>query len=220
MPTDVLPPLAASLGFVWVDSARRWRNVATGRFISQSAMVDMRNVFIDGVKGQSDALVKELFAGNLRSNQWAAQLRQLIRSTYIDEYAAANGGILNFGVKDSQIVSKMLTQQWQYLYQFQQDLNAGKLSLLQAQARARMYLESATQAFERGQSEAWDMDALPAYPGDGQTACHANCRCHWKIEETDKDFECTWVLGDAEHCDDCVNNATQWAPYIAAKIRM
>ena len=40
---------------------------------------------------------------------------------------------------------------------------------------------------------------LSSYPGDGSTACKTNCRCH--LEE--RDGGVWWIMGSAEHCDDC-----------------
>jgi hypothetical protein len=66
--------------------------------------------------------------------------------------------------------------------------------------------------YELGKAESQGAPSLPAYPGDGQTACLGNCRCNWDIEETEDAWEATWELNDAEHCADCIANAEQWNP--------
>lgn len=212
-----MPTETAISGFVWNDQTHRWRNLATGRFISQAQMTVMRDTFLDRARGLTDGLTQQMYDGKLRSGQWAVQMRQTVRATYIDQYAAARGGIGNLGPADLKALSGMLNKQWDYLLQFQQDLNAGKLSLGQAQARARMYVESASQAFERGKTASYGMPDLPAYPGDGQTVCRANCRCHWQIEDVGNAWACSWKLGAAEHCPDCIGNAGHWNPLMLTK---
>ena len=55
---------------------------------------------------------------------------------------------------------------------------------------------------------------LPAMPGDGTSQCLTRCRCSWDITklEGDGNYDCTWVMSDAEHCQTCRQRATDWAP--------
>lgn len=78
-------------------------------------------------------------------------------------------------------------------------------------ARAQMYAESIKAPYWRG---AVKMLALPAMPGDGTTQCLTNCDCSWDIVqlEGDGNYDCTWAMGDVEHCQGCKQRAADWAP--------
>lgn len=44
--------------------------------------------------------------------------------------------------------------------------------------------------------------------------CMQGCTCAWDVTELEGDgnYDCTWVMGAAEHCQTCVERAQQWAP--------
>ncbi len=211
-------PSKPETGFVWNDKSHRWRDNASGRYISQRRMTQMRDTYIDAKKGQTGAVTDRLLRGEITSNQWNLEMRQLTKTTYINEYLAAHGGVNSMTQSDWGRLGQQLRTQYGYLDKFQADLNAGKMTAGQAKVRAGMYIESGSQAFEKGKAAARGLPMLPAYPGDGQTQCHANCRCHWDIANTDTGWDCTWVLGDAEHCPDCVANAGRWNPLEVAGV--
>jgi hypothetical protein len=212
-----MPTKPGATGFVWNDKSHRWRDTSTGRYISQTRMNNMRDAYLDSKKMQTGELIDRLYRGEITSNQWALEMRQLVKETYINEYLAAHGGVESMTQADWGRLGHMLRDQYAYLDKFQADLNAGKMTAGQAKVRAGMYIESASQAFEKGKADARGVLSLPAYPGDGQTVCKANCRCHWQIAETDTGWDCTWVLGQAEHCPDCVDNAAKWSPLEVSK---
>jgi hypothetical protein len=108
----------------------------------------------------------------------------------------------------------VLGDQYQHLDEFAARIAAGQYSEKQIAAISRMYINSTREAFERAGARIRGFD-LPAYPGDGKTACLTNCRCHWEHHFRNSRWESYWVLGVAEHCDDCVSNAGEWNPYIS-----
>ena len=112
----------------------------------------------------------------------------------------------------------MLRDQYHHLDGFAADIAAGRLSEAQIRARARMYVDAGHLAFERGRAEAFGMPTLPAYPGDGQTACLTRCWCSWDHVPVIEQgvligWDSTWKLENrVDHCEDCPKNAKLWAP--------
>lgn len=56
---------------------------------------------------------------------------------------------------------------------------------------------------------------LPAMPGDGTSQCLTNCRCKWEVRTLDEgagNWDAYWRLGQADHCQTCIERARQWAP--------
>jgi len=196
----------------WDDSAKRYRDTTTGRFISQRKAVTLRDYFIEARKSDMDGLTRQLLEHNITVQQWVLEMRQQVKDTYIAEYMLARGGRNNMTQADWGRLGGMLRDQYGYVNRFAQDIDAGKVSGGQIQTRARMYVDSATQAFERAKTESLGVPRLPQYPGDGQTVCRANCQCHLDIADADDHWEVTWVLGEAEHCPDCVDLSRSWTP--------
>ncbi len=50
---------------------------------------------------------------------------------------------------------------------------------------------------------------------DGIITHNSNCKCSWDIKVLDAeagDYDATWVMHPAEHCQTCIERAAQWAP--------
>ncbi len=179
-------------------------------------LVDLRDQFSENAMTESDKLISSLMEdGNIGLQTWNLQMRELIKNTYRAQYELAIGGRENMTQADYGRLGGILQEQYRYLQGFTDDLAAGKLSPGQAMYRARMYIDSSTQAFERARAAGFGLD-LPQYPGDGGTQCLTNCKCEWDIQFDEKNwvFNCTWRLGYAEHCPDCLENARVYNPYV------
>ena len=204
--------------WTWSDSAKRYRNAETGRFIGQRQMLTMRDFFTEQQKGDVDRLTRQLAGGDIKLGRWQMDMQRTVRETITDQYVLSVGGRNAMTQADWGRVGQMVRAQDQYLANFANEVRAGKLSAGQIQTRARMYVNSGTAAYERGNAASRGAPSLPAYPGDGQTQCRTNCQCHWDLQETDTQWEATWRLGVAEHCPDCVDNADRWAPLVIEKV--
>lgn len=201
----------------WDDRSKRYRDTATGRFITQHKAVTLRDFYIEAKKSDMDTLSRRFINHDIDLQQWVLEMRRQVKDTFINEYMLARGGRNNMTFADWGRVGAMLKKQYQYAAGFARDIDSGKMSGGQIRTRARMYIDSATQAFERAKSESLGLPTLPAYPGDGQTVCRANCQCSWDIKDQGDHWDATWVLGVAEHCPDCVENADRWAPLVIPK---
>ncbi|KPV42211.1 hypothetical protein SE17_44475, partial [Kouleothrix aurantiaca] len=77
--------------------------------------------------------------------------------------------------------------------------------------RAQLYANSIQTPYWRGVTR---LLPLPAMPGDGTSPCLTHCRCAWDVTalEGEQNYDCTWTLGDTEHCQVCKQRAVEWAP--------
>ncbi len=193
--------------------SRRYR-APNGQFIGQKKMLALRDEFSKAVRAEAVRLTAQAPAGRIGMAQWQADMRQLIKQAYIDEYALARGGRGRMTAADWGKIGAMLKIQYTFLERMAADMGGSAISPAQMIARAQMYVSSATQAFEQGKSAAMGMPDLPAYPGDGSTQCLSNCKCSWHIVDGGDHGEATWTLGAAEHCPDCSDRAASWAPLV------
>jgi hypothetical protein len=197
-----------------------YRNTATGQTIGAPGMLQLRDGFIDAQKQAliTGDLADRLAAGEINVQQWVLESRQIIKTTFIDQYAIGRGGRKNMGPRDWGVIGGQCKTQYTYLDGFAQAIAGGELSAAQIKVRAEMYVDASVQAYERGISERLGLPKMPAYPGDGSTECRTNDRCHWEYAETETAWECTWVLdASVENCPTCVERARDWAPYVIQK---
>lgn len=199
-------------GFTWSTSTRRYRDKATGRFIKATAIQSLRDQFVETQYRFAENMAASLADGGMTLRKWESEFWARVERVYIAEYMAGRGGINAMTAKDRANLSRMLTRQRKFLRNFAEDIATGDLSEDMIAFRSKLYISSATQAFERGKASAWNI-RLPAYPGDGSTACMANCRCWWEISEKADLVRAYWRLSVAEHCKDCLGRATRWSPY-------
>lgn len=203
--------------WVWDDRVQRYRNTSTGRFLGAKQMVDLRDEFVEAQKAAAHELADQVVAGDISLQRWTLDMRDLIKTNFIDEYVMAHGGRSNMTPRDWGIIGHMCRDQYSFLEGFAKDIDAGKLSPAQIRARASLYMNAATHAFERGASEVRGIPRLPAYPADGSSLCGVNDRCTWEYEETDTEWHVTWTLHPAEHCQSCLDRAQMWKPLVVAK---
>ncbi len=217
-PAAVRGLLTEDGGWVWEPDRHRYKNQETGQIIREKDLVELRDLVSDGVTARLLAHLESMFAGDITIQRWILDMRRELEDGYVVEYALGKGGAKRLNAEDYAALGGMLLTQYIALQNFGQQLAQGQVSTGQASNRTSMYGESTTAPFEVGWVAAWGVPTLPQYPGDGNTQCGTNCRCHWRIEETETEWLCTWILDPgAEHCDDCTGNAAVWSPLVIAK---
>ena len=193
----------------------RYRDTDTGRFLSLEAVRE----FVDqSLAGSRDAVgdIAQLVAdGRLSVGDWQNRMRQEIKEEYIRQYLLGRGGRNVMGAADWGSVGGMLADQFRYLRGFAEDVETGDLSAGRIAGRSKMYVNSAREAFERGNARAQGIPngALPAFPGDGTTICLTSCRCFWEIVPVADGWNAYWRTTPAEHCQTCLDRSSAWNPY-------
>jgi hypothetical protein len=203
--------------WTWDDRSKRYRDAATGRFITHGRAITLRDFYIEAKKSDMDRLSRRLLGHDIDLQQWTLEMRRQVKDTYLNEYMLARGGRNNMTQRDYGRLGGLLKRQYEYIQNFARDIDAGKASGGQIRTRARMYVNGATQAFERAKAESQGLPRLPQYPGDGQTQCRSNCQCGLHYEEQEDHWRVFWRLGVAEHCPDCVTLSEEWKPLTVPK---
>lgn len=201
--------------WIWDDKSKRWRERKGGRYIGPARLDDLRQGYIESQKAAARDLVARL-AGGMTVQQFELEMRAIVKDTYLANYMLAKGGRQNMTSADYGRVGALCRTQYQYLHDFAGRVASGELSLAQIGARASAYMQSSTQAHEKGKAAGRGL-TLPAYPGDGSTVCKYNCRCSWRIEEKETEWLCYWTLSPAEHCETCLSRGAAWSPYTVSK---
>jgi len=202
--------------WVWVRSAKRYRDTKTGRFLARSVVQDLRDSYIDAESTFIADITAQLADGDRTLRSWEAELWDRVKIAFNAEFMAGRGGRNALTQSDKSAMARMLKSQRQFLRDFSEEIRSGTMSEAMIRSRADLYINASRQAFEKGKARSFDL-RLPAYPADGSSECMANDRCSWEIAEKPDRYNCTWRLSVAEHCSTCLDRAGQWNPYVVYK---
>ena len=200
--------------WMWSVSAHRYRNTRTGQFVGITEMVAQRDKFMDAQMDSATELASRLARGDMNVAQWQKAMRNDVKDSYIGQYVLGHGGRGTMTPADWGRVGSMVKEQYRYLDGFARAVADDTLTESQIRARSQMYHDSSVQAYEKAHTRMLGVPSLPAYPGDGSTACHTNCRCHWDVREVDGGWDCYWIQSPGgKPCTDCSDRARDWNPY-------
>lgn len=209
----------AASSWIWDTKSRRYRSSKTGRWISHTVVVDLRNEFSTLQREWADVATAAMVRGDWTVRRWELEIRERLKTIYLAEYMLGHGGKNAMTQADYGRVGAMLRDQYEYLRAFALDVQAGRLSQAQISDRTHKYHESSIQAFEHGKAMAYSSTLiLPAYPADGKSRCKARCRCKWTIRETKTAWKAYWHRNSrAESCADCIIRERSYNPYVQPK---
>ena len=197
----------------WDDSVKRYRSPETGRFVGIDDMNALRSEFMTVQKTRMGDVTTMFSTGSIDYQTFHDRVGDILRQTYIDNYVMGAGGRNSMTQKDWGSIGGMLHEQYNYLNPFMNQIERGELSPAQIEARLKMYINSASEAFWRGFSRDFPLK-LPHYPGDGSTQCLTNCQCTWDIQFVPGvGYNCFWRLSPVENCDDCIARSELYNPY-------
>lgn len=160
--------------FVWNVAQARYRDVATGRFVSRSVVISLLRESMLSAGSEAKVLGAEVSAGRLSVKDFGKLFRREVQDEFTRQYIIGRGGLGSMTQSDWGRLGRMLRDQYEFAAGFEKDIP--NLSLAQIQNRAEMYMKASGSAFEQGQRQS--------------------------MRESGKTKE-RWQLGDAEHCDDC-----------------
>lgn len=194
-------------GWGWDPRAKRYRDVETGRFMPRSEVMAWVEESISASSMAADQLVDFVVGGVVSPADFQALFREELKREYIRQYLLGIGGREQMTPRDWGSIGGMLAEQYRFLPGFIEEIAAGTLTPEQIAARARMYVNSAREAYERAHGrnakavgmteELWvvspalehcgdclDYEAMGwqplgtfPIPGDGSTQCKTNCGC-------------------------------------------
>jgi hypothetical protein len=170
----------------WDPTAKRYRDLDTGRFMLRSEVLAWVEESLDASTVATDQLAQFVIDGVVSPADFGLLMRQELKEEYIRQYLLGIGGRAQMTPADWGSIGGMLADQYRYLDRFVVEISSGTIPPGSLLLRVRMYANSAREAYERAHLK--------------------NANALGMVEEN-------WVLGDAEHCSDCVAFAGMgWQP--------
>lgn len=198
------------------QSAHRYRNTATGRFLSPTTDAELRAEFVQARKDAIARLGRGLGDGSLTVNGFRRAFRDEIEALHGVEFMFGRGGRKAMTLDDRQRLSGMIAREWAHADDFVIQAAAGQLSARQIEARATMYASAGHKAAEAGRMASYVGFRPPAMPGVG-TICRSNCRCSWVVVETENGWRARWVRHASDSCETCIAREQRYGEYIQSK---
>ena len=182
--------------------------------IDMSARAVAMRDYLTDFDNRVTTLANRLAAGDINLATWRAQMGIEVRALHTFAHANGAGGFANLTPETIAAIEQKIAEQNTYLDRWVEQMSSQEhLSDEQIAMRARMYGGSGNASFHAGMATEVGMPTLPQYPGDGNTRCRTNCRCHLEIETLEPgNWDVYWRLGVAEHCPDCIDLAERWSP--------
>jgi hypothetical protein len=129
--------------------------------------------------------------------------------------AIAVGGTSRLTGPDMTVIDRNFSTQQRHLLAFMSVIRPpSSFDQIAVENRASLYAGLAANTYSRVFAQALGLPPLPAYPGDGSTACLQWCKCHWRIFklEGNGNFDVYWIKTAMESCPQCIQRAAVWSP--------
>jgi len=173
--------------------------------------------YVDYYDTQVQTLAEDLVNGRLSVDQWLDAMETEVEHLHTTAYTLYRGGLSEMGQEDLDLIQETVDAQNVFLEKWADELRTVDVSTLSPDtlaARARSYIGAVNQTIQQATTTSLGLPRLPAYPADGNTECLSFCKCSWKIEKLpgNGNWDCTWLLGDAEHCPGCIDRAKMYSP--------
>lgn len=152
--------------------------------------------------------------GRIESAAWEHAFMQTLSQYHLAAYSHGAGlDLRQLTPEDHRLVQAVVDRQKDFLSGFARAFEEGRYTNRTevAQHRAEMYADATLGTWWMGHTRGWP---LPSWPGDGTTQCKTRCRCAWDIQPLDGpgNADARWVLGNADHCQTCMQRSEEWAP--------
>jgi hypothetical protein len=196
--------------YAYNNTAQRWFDPVTGRFVSEQAVTDEMRLHQQATYNMLQNVTTQLYAGSLSIEQWQLAVAAELKDAHLAQAMFAVGGKRNMTQANYGRVGGTLADEYRYLAKFASEIAAGTVSEAQALARVNMYGNGTQQSYWREYKLAtkgqlwWTLgtterhcgkcpelaaasphnpNELNQVPGDGQTPCLSNCDCTLSREE-------------------------------------
>lgn len=169
------------------DSTGRFRDTASGRFVSERAVRRVIDDLADGASDRMAVLSQAMLDGNLSLAEWQAGMMRTIKQSHVASATIAHGGAVRMTAVEYGRCGQAIRTHYDYLANFAAQIASGEQPLTpMVVARAKQYGQAARPLFER------------EYGRD-------QMRRGYQSERN--------VLGAAEHCAQCVSETARgWVP--------
>ena len=173
--------------FTW--DGRRYRDTASGRYLSGREVRRMLDRALANLDGEYRGLAGDLRSGRISRAEWSLKMRELVRSTHVLSGVAARGGWASMTPEAWGQIGAAVREQFRYLDAFVAEVEAGTVPLDgRFTARMVMYGQAGRNTFARaeravaqdnGLTEEKNVLEHEAEHCEGPNSCEEQSRREW-----------------------------------------
>lgn len=154
-----------------------------------------------------ERVARDLARGNIDTDEFFNRMSASIRQLHIQAAIAGVGDVSRLDRNAEAVIREQITNQTRFLRNWWAHLRTdGVTPEMEAQltARAKLYAGASNETFSQTHLASRGMPRLPFYPAR-QTQCKTNCKCEWDPRKLpgEGNWDVTWKLNPADHCDTC-----------------
>lgn len=156
------------------------------------------------------AMTGDLADSTIDVDAWKAQMERALATFHSAAYLAGARQTTLDELARKRIAGDVRVQ-LQFLDNFALEIQDADTFKTGWTARAASYADSIKIPYWAGRTK---LLPLPALPGEG-SQCKTHCKCLWSVDTIDEeagDHDATWVRGNTDSCQTCVERASQWNP--------
>jgi hypothetical protein len=199
--------------YAWQPNAGttgRYRDRATGKFVSELSVRGDLDKYIDAKNKGLDALTNQLRNREISLADWQLQMRAEIKSMHMNAAMVARGGRDQMTNADWGRTGRELRNQYEYLDKWAADIASGKVKLDgRANVRAQLYGDASRSTYEQNRRAVASVNGytqerrilhaaescvdcleyaglgwqpIGTLPRIGESQCRSNCRCTFEYQ--------------------------------------
>ena len=138
--------------FKWEEKQARYRDTSTGKFVKAETVTKLSTASIQATGDVAGGLAEKYTNKELRGREFKTIMRDEIKREVIRQYVLGRGGLERMDAKGWGQTGATIADQYKYLDGFVDELK--NLSQEQIAARAKMYINSAREGYEKGRAAA------------------------------------------------------------------
>lgn len=190
MPRGRMPKPSSLLdGYQYEPGTGRYRNLKSGRFVARTRITDLLGDALNANERTMTRTATAFHEGALDPRDWLNSTKLALKREYLQNAALGAGGLDRLTARDYGRIGGHLSAEYGRLASMAEQIAAGEVTLPQALNRITMYQGGARRMYYEAERE-----NLPGVE-QGQV----------RIERR--------VLGQAEHCEDCITYYEQGYQY-------
>jgi hypothetical protein len=146
----IKPDITQLARYGYDPRSRKYRDRATGRFVSPKEVRRAVDVMIDTETVKARQLAQNLRDGKLSLVEWQIGMANQLKVLHVAMGLAANGGLQNTSAASLGYIASLIKTQYQYLRTFVQEMKTGKQlldgTLVQ---RSVLYIQASRSTYEQ-----------------------------------------------------------------------
>lgn len=172
--------------FVFSPATGRYRDVDSGRFVSEAKVRMGIDLVADAASDRMGVLTARLTAGTITLAEWQTEAMAVIKVSHVASAVVAHGGREHMTASDWGWLGQRIKTEYRYLREFANQIEAAEaISPAQIAARLKLYGQASRTTFEAmrardDRARGFNEERSILHPADHCSQCVAQAALGWQ----------------------------------------